>query len=166
MRKISRFKALQLLACVFFTFSCGLSTNSQAQIVKLGEGGYHVSPRGWDLAAPKAAMRTDALLETAAQTNQWYSSLLFNEKPEAIYAHPLAVRPNGSGLEFSFPSKEVVPTERRDVEIHYVHSDPVVLTPLAFNAGPARLAKATDWAIDMEWASGADRMIARQPFAP
>jgi endoglucanase Acf2 len=160
MRKIGKFEVLQRLAYVFFVFSCLLSTSSQAQTVKLGEGGYHVSPRGWDLAAPKAAMRTEALLKTAAQTNQWYSSLLFNEKPEAIYAHPLAVRPNGSGLEFSFPSKEVVPTERRDVEIHYVHSDPVVLTPLAFNAGPARLAKATDWAIDMEWASGADRMLA------
>lgn len=163
MRKISRLKAVQALVLMFVEFACvslGYASISQAQTVKLGEGGYQTSPRGWDLAAPKAAMRTETLLKTAAQTNQWYSTLLFNEKPEAIYAHPLAAKPISGGLEFSLPSKDVVPTERRDVEIHYAHANPITLTPVAFSVGSARLSKASDWSIDMEWASGSDRMSA------
>ena len=37
-------------------------------------------PRGADKPAPSAPFRTDALLGTAAQTNQWYSALIFSEK--------------------------------------------------------------------------------------
>jgi endoglucanase Acf2 len=151
-------KAVRVLICVFFEMA--FASAVQAQAIKLGEGSYQASPRGWDIAAPKAAMRTDAMLKTAAQTNQWYSTLLFSETPEAIYAHPLAVKPSKLGLEFSLPTKEVVPTERRDVEIHYLHRNPITFTPVAFEPGPARLAKASDWSIDIEMAKGADRLLA------
>jgi endoglucanase Acf2 len=157
MKAIFACKAFRVLVCVFFGM---ITVNSvQAQLVRLGEGGYQATPKGWDEQAPKAAMRTEAMLKTAAQTNQWYSTLLFNAKPDAIYAHPLSVKPVGSSLEFSLPTKEIVPTVRRDVEVHYVHRKPISLTPVAFEPSAARLAKATDWSIDMEMAKGADRMV-------
>ncbi len=31
------------------------------------------------------------MLAQAAPTNQWYSSLIFSPKPEALFAHPLTV---------------------------------------------------------------------------
>jgi endoglucanase Acf2 len=132
---------------------------SEAQTTKVGEGSFHQAPRGWDLAAPKAEMRTPALQKSAAQTNQWYSSLMFSKTPEVIYAQPLAFLATVAGLEFSLPSKEVVPTERRDVEIHYAHRDHITLTPVDFKLEPARLAKATDWAIDIDMSSGPDHML-------
>jgi endoglucanase Acf2 len=158
MKAIFACKAVRALICVFFEMAC--ATDALSQAVRIGEGSYQTSPKGWDIAAPKASMRTEAMLKTAAQTNQWYSTLLFSEKPEAIYAHPLSVKPVGSSLEFSLPSKEIIPTVRRDVEVHYVHRKPITLTPLAFESGPARLAKASDWSIDVEMAKGTDRMLA------
>jgi endoglucanase Acf2 len=131
----------------------------QAQPVKAGAGTYYLSPRGSDKPPPSAPFRTDALLGTAAQTNQWYSALIFSEKPEALYAHPLTVKATPAGFEMALPSKDVIPTERRDTEIHYVHRDPLVFSPVAFQPGPAKLAKASDWAIDISMAKGADQML-------
>jgi endoglucanase Acf2 len=61
-------------------------------------------------------------------------------------------------LEFALPGKQVVPTERRDVEIHYAHRNPLLLSPVAFEPGTAKLAKAGDWSIDISMARGADDM--------
>ena len=131
-----------------------------AQPVKAGSGTYFLSPKRGDTAPPAAPWRTEALLKTAAQTNQWYSTLIFNPQPEPIYAHPLSFKATPAGLEMALPVKEVVPTERRDVEIHYLHRHPLVISPVAFEPGTARLGKATDWAIDIDFSRGGDRMLA------
>ena len=140
-----------------------------AQPVKAGAGTYFLAPKGNDRAAPSAPLRTEALLSTAAQTNQWYSTLIFNAKPEALFAHPLTYKTTPAGFEMALPTKEVVPTVRKDVEIHYVHRDALVFSPLAFEPGPAKLAKASDWSIDIVMARGADQMLATvahaSPFA-
>jgi len=133
-------------------------TGALAQPVKAGAGTYLLTPKGSDPKVPPAPMRTDAMLKTAAQTNQWYSTLIFNAQPEPIYAQPLTFRPTAAGFEMALPSKEVVPTERRDVEIHYAHKNPIVISPVAFAPGPAKLAKASDWAIDISMANGGDDM--------
>ena len=150
-----------------FIYRCGLAllvgafgvAAAGAQLVKVGEAAYSLAPKWQDAAVPAAPMRTEALLKTAAQTNQWYSTLIFDPKPEVIFAQPLTIRTTEAGLEMSLPSKEVVPTERRDVEIHYPHRDPLVISPAAFAAAPAKLAKATDWAIDIAMGQGADQML-------
>ena len=130
------------------------------QAVKAGAGTYFLMPKAPDRGMPAAPHRTEALQNTAAQTNQWYSSLLFNPQPEVIFVQPLTVKATPAGFEMALPSKEVRPTPRRDVEIHYPHRDPIVLSPVAFEAGPAKLAKATDWAIDISMARGADDLRA------
>ena len=103
-----------------------------AQPVKAGAGTYFLSPKGSDRAAPSAPFRTEALMSTAAQTNQWYSTLIFNPKPEALFAHPLTFKTTPAGFEMALASKDVVPTVRRDEEIHYLHRDALVFSPLAF----------------------------------
>jgi len=129
-----------------------------AQPVRAGAGSYFLAPKGSEPRVPQAPMRTDDMLKTAAQTNQWYSTLLFNAQPEPIYAHPLTVRPTAAGFEVALPAKEVIPSERRDVEIHYAHKNPIVVAPTAFEPGPAKLARASDWAIDISMARGNDDM--------
>ncbi len=139
--------------------ACAGTGVALAQPVQLGAATYHLSPKGSDKPMPAAPMRTEAMLKTAAQTNQWYSTLIFNTEPEAIFAHPLSVKPTAAGFEMALPSKEIVHTVRRDVEVHYPHKNPLVFSPTAFEAGPAKLAKASDWSIDISMARGADEML-------
>ncbi len=135
-----------------------VAANALAQPVKLGAGTYHLSPKGGDKAPPAAPHRTEDMLKLAAPTNQWYSTLIFNPTPEALFAHPLTVKTTPAGLELALPSKQVVPTEFQTTEIHYPHRDALVIAPVAFEPGPAKLARASDWAVDITMDRGADQM--------
>ena len=146
--------------CLAAIIAASGTSPALAQPVKVGAATYFLSPKGSDNKVPAAPMRTEAMLKTAAQTNQWYSALIFSAKPEVIYAQPLSFKPTPAGFEMALPLKEVLPTERRDVEIYYPHRDPIVISPVAFEPGPARLAKASDWAIDIDMSRGVDQWLA------
>jgi endoglucanase Acf2 len=147
----------------------GAAEGAGAQPVKVGAGGYFTAPKGSDKAPPRAPGRTAAMLAQAAPTNQWYSALVFSPQPEVLFAHPLTAKATTAGFEMALASKEIVPTERRDVEVHYPHRDAIVFSPVAFEPEPAKLAKVTDWAIDISMARGADELLATvshaSPFA-
>ncbi len=142
--------------CRVFVIVFAVAQGVAAQPVKLGAGAYHLAPQGPDRGMPAAALRSEPLLKTAAQTNQWYCALLFSAKPEVIFVQPLTVQATAAGFELALPGKEVLPTVRRDVEIHYPHRDPLVVSPVAFEPGQAKLARAGDWSIDISMARGAD----------
>lgn len=137
-----------------------LAAPALAQPVKLGEGAYLLTPRPGDKAVPRAPFRTEAMLKRAAPTNQWYSTLAFSAKPEALFVQPITVKTTPAGLEFALPSKEAVTSVRQDVEIRYPHRDPLLISPVAFEPGAARLANADDWSIDISMARGGDEMLA------
>ncbi|EHR69851.1 putative glycosyl hydrolase [Burkholderiales bacterium JOSHI_001] len=130
-----------------------------AQPVKAGEGAYHLGPKSGDKGLPAAPLRTAAMLKQAAPTSQWYSTLIFNPKPFPIYVQPMTVRTTEQGFEMALPSKEVTATERRDTEVAYLHRDPLLLSPVGFEPGPAKLAGVGDWSIDISMARGADDML-------
>ena len=120
---MNRFLGFGLALCV------GLSATlpaAQAQPVKAGAGSYFVGPKGSDKGLPAAPFRTEAMLKQAAPTSQWYSTLIFNPKPDPIFVQPMTVRTTSAGFELVLPSKEVVATERRDTEVGYPHRDPLV----------------------------------------
>lgn len=135
-----------------------LCLHAAAQPVQLGAGTYFLAPKGSDKPMPPAPHRTEEMLKKAAPTSQWYSTLAFADRPEAIFVQPITVKTTPAGLEFALPTKEVVPTWRRDVEIRYPHKDPLVISPVAFEPGRAKLAKVDDWSIDISMARGADDM--------
>ena len=101
-----------------------LGMGAIAQTVKLGAASYYTAPKTGDRAVPPALQRAQALQNTPAQTSQWYSTVVYNARPEAIFVQPLTVKPTAAGLEMSLPVKQVKSTERRDVEIRYPHSSP------------------------------------------
>jgi len=154
-------------AAALAVLACALPV--AAQPVKLGEGTYFLAPKSGDKAVPRAPFRTEAMLQRAAPTSQWYSTLAFNPKPEAIFVQPITVKATPAGLEFALPSKEAVTSVRQDVEIRYPHREPLLITPTAFEPGTAKLANADDWSIDISMARGADDMrttVARgNPYA-
>ena len=161
-------RLVKLAVCAIALALCNAGTG-WAQTVRVGAGTMLLAPRSGDKAPPTAPLRTDAMLKQAAPTNQWYSTLIFNTKPDPIYAQPLTFRTTPAGFEMALPTKLVVPTERQDVEIHYPHADALVFAPVAFEPEPARLAKASDWAIDISMARAGDEMLVTvahgSPFA-
>ena len=151
---------MKLLQQLCVVLAAGVVCAASAQTVKVGEASYLLAPKSGERVPPDAPFRTPEMLKTAAQTNQWYSTLIFDATPEVIFAQPLTVKAASAGFEVALPSKEVVPTVRRDVEIHYPHRDPLVFSPTAFAHGAAKLAKASDWSIDIAMATGADALVA------
>jgi endoglucanase Acf2 len=143
-----------LFVVVSFALVC--ASWATAQNVKIGEATYFLAPKGNERRPPEAPHRTLDLLNTAAQTNQWYSTLIFDAKPQAIFAQPLSVKAATEGFEIALPRKEVVPTFRKDVEIHYPHKNPLKVKPLAFALPPAKLSQAGDWSIGISMAAGPD----------
>ena len=144
--------------CLALLFALGALHGAAAQGVKQGAGTFFLAPKGSDRVVPAAPYRTEALAKTPAQSAQWYSTLIYSPKPEAIFVQPITVRATAAGFEMALPGKVVVPTERRDTEIHYPHTDPLLLSPTAFEPGQSKLAKASDWSIDISMARGADDM--------
>ena len=130
---------------LYLTIGC--TNSAKAELVSVGAGAYVTAPRGIDVSPPPALHRTASMANQAAPTNQWYSSILFSDSPEVIFVQPLAVKFARTGFELSRPIKTVVPTERRDVEIHYPHSPALTFTPTAFKLGTAQLAQRGDWSV-------------------
>jgi endoglucanase Acf2 len=159
MHEEPKMKLIQICALALVL---GVATGGPAgaQPVKAGAGAYVLSPKAGAVAPPSAPHRTEAMLQRAAPTNQWYSTLIFSAEPEAIFAQPLSFKATLSGLEMALPSKSVEPTERRDVIVNYPHTDPLVISPVGFTPGPAKLAQFSDWAIDISMANGANQFTA------
>lgn len=149
------------ILAIGFALCVGLSTGLsavQAQPVKAGAGTYFLAPKGSDKGLPAAPFRTDEMLKKAAPTSQWYSTLIFNPNPDPIFVQPMTVKATPAGLELVLPSKEVAATERGDTEVGFPHRGPLVISPVAFEPGVAKLAKTGDWSIDISFARGADDM--------
>jgi endoglucanase Acf2 len=155
-------KTLWPVLCVVSVLAGLLPSAVQAQAdeLRVGAGSVTLKPRSGDAAVPRAPWRTPAMLQRAAPTNQWFSALIFQDKPEAIYAQPLSARATPEGFEVALPRKAVVPTERRDVEIVYEHRAALRVTPTAFAPGRALLAGQSDWAIDVAMDGGGERFQA------
>jgi endoglucanase Acf2 len=143
---------------VAFLTGCACIGAASAQPVQLGAATYFLSPKSGDKAVPAAPFRTEAMLQRAAPTNQWYSTLIFDPKPEALFVQPITVKTTSAGLEFALPTKEAVTSVRQDVEIQYPHRNPLLISPVAFEPGKAKLAGSDDWSIDISFANGADDM--------
>ena len=155
------FIALLTLACLS-TLSCP-QASAQAESIALGKGKYFTQPRGSDKAPPSGPNRSGMMLERAVPTNQWYSSLVFKAESEALFAHPLSVKPTARGFELAYPQKQIVPTPRLDVEVHYPHANPLVFQPTHFKTARSTLDKASDWAIDI--ASGDEGKLLKATVA-
>ena len=108
---------------------------------------------------PDAPYQAGQLSGAPQQTSQWYSSLIYKDTPEAIFVQPISVKPTLKGLEFSLPVREVRETERRDTEIRYPHKAPLLITPVSFSAGRARLTKRGDWSIEFSMGGDAGQML-------
>lgn len=151
-------RRLPLLAVLLAVSFASITSNAWAnEAIAAGSGRLWLKPKTTDRVAPPAKGREGVMLQRAAPTNQWYSSLLFSDEPQPLYAQPLTGRATAQGFEMALPRKLVVPTERQDNEIHYPHRKAITVKPADFALTTARLAKASDWAIDIALGQGDKR---------
>jgi endoglucanase Acf2 len=135
-----------LIAVVLLSASLASLAND---LVQVGQGGWRKTISSGDNAVPPATFRTPAMQGRAAPTNQWYSSVMFTRWSEVLHAIPLTAKASPRGLEVGYAQKTIVPTERKDVEVHYPHVAAVTLRPLGFEPQAALLAGYSDWAVDI-----------------
>ena len=135
----------------------GASVAWASSTVDVGKGKLLLQPKAGDRAAPAAKGREAAMQDRAVPTNQWYSSLFFSDTPQPLYAQPLTGRATAQGFEMALPRKQVLPTERKDNEIHYPHHAAITVKPADFSPSAARLSRAGDWSIEMAMGQGAQR---------
>ena len=127
----------------------GFSCLALDDIGRVGAGGLRLNQSSGDRVVPDAPFRTPAMLQRAAPTNQWYSSVMYTRWSEVLHAHPLTARASPKGLELGLPQKTVLPTARLDVEIDYPHVADLTVGPTAFQPEAALLAGHGDWSVDI-----------------
>ena len=133
--------------------------------LQLGAATVWLQPKGKDQAPPAAPLRTEALLKQAAPSSQWYSTIAFNTTPGPVFAQPLSFKTTPAGFEMALPRKqdaaELIPfSVSPEHVVAYPHVDALVFSPLAFEAEPAKLARISDWSVDISMARGADQLLA------
>ena len=156
-------QALWSVALAFGALGGGMAQT--AATLKVGSGTVLLAPRSGDKPPPAAPFRTESLLKQAAPTSQWYSTLIFNATPSPIFAQPLSFKTTPVGFEMASPRKvdgsDQVPFPLdADQVVAYPHDAALVFSPLAFEPEPARLARVSDWAVDISMARGADQLLA------
>lgn len=148
------------LPIVILLLGWAFSVNANDDYTQVGLGAYAKKTKGSDIFPPAAPYRSEQMMQRAATTNQWYSSLIFSAEPAVIFATPLTVKPTLKGFEMALPSKSVIPTSRGDVEIHYPHTNPIIFQPVSFTPKRIELANASDWSIDVAMRDGVSSLNA------
>lgn len=133
--------------------------------MKLGAATVMLQPKGGDKAPPVAPLRTEALLKQAAPSSQWYSTVAFNTTPGPLFAQPLSFKTTPAGFEMALPRKqdaaELIPfTVSPEHVVAFPHTDALVFSPMAFQPEPAKLARVSDWSVDIVMARGAEQFLA------
>lgn len=123
------------------------------EVVPVGMGGWRSQISTADQTVPLAPFRTQDMLQKAAPTNQWYSSVMFSRWSEVLHALPLTVKATENGLEVGYPKKVITPTDRKDVEVSYPHQADFTLRALGFKPEAALLAGHGDWSVDIDFAA-------------
>ena len=82
------------------------SSPSFAEIISVGSGSYTTERPELIKPLPEKIYKTDAL-RGATPSNQWWSSLLWNEFSQNMFPHPLAMVCYEEGLSLSYPGSGI-----------------------------------------------------------
>ena len=146
-------------ACGMFLALC-LSTaapgaHAAAARVRVGQGAYDTAPRRGlfhtEEVPPAPLYRSGPAAERAAPTSQWYSSVMFTNKPYPIYAQPMAYRATAQGLELGLPDGRSDSPDGLIHEVRYPFVAAVLVSPVAIRTAAARLNDFSDWLAQFAW---------------
>ena len=138
----------------------GLSAGAAAADggVGVGLGSYATKPPsgmlGGGVQPPAAEYRVGEAAAHAAPTNQWFSSVIFNQWSAALHAHPMTYRAAQEGFEVGMPDRQLVTEKIGPRAIRYAHAPAITISPAAFKPVDARLADYSDWLVKIRMAAG------------
>lgn len=143
--------------CVLMTISC----ITQAADVAIGSGKYAIELHpGGERVPPHTVYRT-ASQPGPVPTNKWYSSLLFSQWSQPLFAHPASYQAGPEGFQICLPRKRVsMNSAREENDIVYPHNNDLTVAPLAFKLDDAKADKASDWAVRVAMGDGTDTLTA------
>ncbi|MES2352893.1 MAG: glycosyl hydrolase [Pseudomonadota bacterium] len=145
------------LVIVFLTF--GVIAEA-ANDVPVGLGSYSTVLKAGSETKPPETIFTTKNLPAPIPTNKWYSSLVFTQWSEPLFAHPLSYKATAEGFQLNVPEKVTLGSARDDIEIIYPHRRALIISPLAFSMQDARADKVSDWAVDIIMGDGTDALKA------
>ncbi|MCC7200859.1 MAG: glycoside hydrolase [Gammaproteobacteria bacterium] len=130
----------------------------------VGLGAYYTELKGGMLGSaprpPAAEYRSGEAVGKAAPTNQWYSSVMFQRWSQPLHAHPMTYRAVEAGFELGLPTRRLaVENGGAKRELSYLHAAAVTVSPVAFKPQDARLAKFSDWLVQVSMAAGAGESL-------
>lgn len=132
-------------------------------LTQIGLGAYHTTARGGVFASaaapPAATFRSGPLLEQAAPTNQWYSSLVFHATSAPLHAHPMTYQVTPRGFEIGLPERQRVVPDAGQRAIRYAHRPAITVAPIQFQPHDGRLSKASNWLVEVSMAASATETL-------
>ncbi|HVK56312.1 MAG TPA: glycosyl hydrolase [Burkholderiales bacterium] len=146
-------------ACLFAFLTLGAIANA-ADDISIGLGSYSTVLKAGTETRPPETIYTTGNLPSPIPTNKWYSSLLFTQWSEPLFAHPLSYKAAADGFQINVPEKVTIGSSREDIEVIYPHRRVLIVSPLAFSMQDARADKASDWTVDIVMGDGADALKA------
>jgi len=102
--------------------------------------------------------RTVEMLAKAAPTNQWYSSAMFNQPSQPIYAHPVSYKVGIDGMELSYPRQSEIKVDGR-VDIAFSHNAALTVIPADFKLEGGKIAGTGDFSVNIEFAARNDQFM-------
>jgi endoglucanase Acf2 len=139
------------------SLTAGASSAKPAD-VKAGAGHYTTHLRAGGEREPPAAIGRAAGSLRPVQTNQWYSSLLFEAWPHPLYAQPGSYRPTAEGFFIDQPRKEPsLAAQRQENDIIAIHRSSLAVLP-DFELKSVHAGKTSDWAVDVVTGNSTDSM--------
>jgi endoglucanase Acf2 len=119
--------------------------------VTVGKGSYFDTLPAGAIGPPETIYKTNNLVGPI-QTNDWVSSVLFQQYSSPLYAHPLAYLSTEDGFEVGFP--------HASGNGQYLHRADFTIKANLFSPSDARLDKMSDWFADISMANGNNELIA------
>lgn len=132
---------------------------------QVGKGSFATSlPSGE--SEPQGTIYATDEVSAPIQTNEWWSSLLWNTYGENLFWHPGYGNPTDDGLEIGYPSEWSF--ENADAVLSYATD--VTLGHSQGTFGDALVAGWSDWGVDVRWGDGTGEtldvtLVQGSPFA-
>ncbi len=144
--------------CVLLAACAINAVASQADIVRVGAGGYLAAPPKDAKRPPERIYRTEDF-RGPMPTNDWWSSLAWVPLSDAMYPHPLAVRAVDGGLRVYYPGPKITANNAAIFGFMPGGGDDLVLGHSKVAKFPeARVAAASDWFVTAQFGDAAAGM--------
>lgn len=146
-----------ILLIVASTFAISCSAHARQEINTVGKGSYTTARPEFCQALPEAIYKVDSLDGPTptgpTPTNQWWSSLVWEEFSNNMFPHPLGVVACEQGLSVSYPGAAIVAADNAIMGGGVSADGDIVIGLDGVEFDDARLADFSDWFVTAKFSS-------------